>query len=152
MRWLFLAIWAFLGLGSTAGAEEGRVLKVLPHFLDQKGRASLSPSLYDRDAYQAQFRIHPEKRAGLRFDIQWKAKVPRTTELKLRVEMRCVANGELPKQGSLEKTVRQTGRFSHWTSITLEEKVYREYGDVTAWRVTLWRGERMLGEEKSFLW
>ncbi len=40
----------------SATAAPAKVIKVLPHFLDQKGRHALSPSLYDRDAYQAHLR------------------------------------------------------------------------------------------------
>jgi hypothetical protein len=32
----------------AAPAATGKVVKVLPHFLDLKGRHSLTPSLYDR--------------------------------------------------------------------------------------------------------
>ena len=33
----------------------------------------MSPSLYERDAYQARLRAHPEHRYGMRFDVQWRA-------------------------------------------------------------------------------
>ena len=47
---------------------------MLPHYLDKEGRHTLSPSLYERDAYQAILRQNPEKRGGMRFDVQWKAR------------------------------------------------------------------------------
>ena len=76
MRRLFIFVLVALTCAVTlpAVAATGRVIKVLPHFLDLKGRHSLSPSLYDRDAYQAQLRQHPEQRSALRFDVHWKAK------------------------------------------------------------------------------
>ena len=48
---LILAFCFMLCAG--AAAATGSVIKVLPQFLDLKGRTALSPSLYDRDAYQA---------------------------------------------------------------------------------------------------
>jgi hypothetical protein len=29
---------------------------------------------------------------------------------------------------------------------------YKQFGEVTAWRVSLWSGDQLLGEQKSFLW
>jgi hypothetical protein len=58
MRWLMLLL--LVTLAPAAQAAGPRVYKVLPQFLDVNGRASLTPSLYDRDAYQA---IH---RSGFR--------------------------------------------------------------------------------------
>ena len=66
---LFLLASVSQSFGAT-----GRVIKVLPHFLDLKGRAALSPSLYDRDVYQVILRDHPERRSGIRFDMQWRTK------------------------------------------------------------------------------
>lgn len=152
MRWLFASILlcAFLA-GSPAFATEGRVYKVLPEFLDLDGRADLTPSLYDRDAYQAFLRRNPTKISGLRYDIQWKAKGSTSDQLKLRVELRGVVEGSVPKQTVLELPVKQH-RSSHWSSIRLAGGDYKAFGDVTAWRVTLVDGDKVLSEQKSFLW
>ncbi len=147
-----ITILSMLIAGSQTYAATGRVIKVLPHFLDTKGRAALSPSLYDRDAYQAVLREHPEKRSGIRFDMQWKTKGAVWSDLTLRVELRGVAQGEAPKQMILQRELQVGGPFSHWTSMTLVGYEYKNLGEVTAWRVTLWEGDDMLGEQKSFLW
>src|SRR5437660_7983853 len=107
----------FAAVSQTFGAT-GRVIKVLPHFLDLKGRAALSPSLYDRDAYQAVLREHAEKRSGIRFDMQWKTKGAVWSDLKLRVELRGVAQGDAPRQMILQRDLEVSGWFSHWTSMT----------------------------------
>src|SRR3989449_10338349 len=114
--WLLLFGW--LAAAWSAPAATGRVIKVLPHFLDLQGRHSLSPSLYDRDAYQAHLRQHPEQRSGMRFDVLWKAKTDRGATLKLRVELRGIAQGTLPRQKTLE-TEAKPGRLGHWTPLTL---------------------------------
>lgn len=141
-----------LAVTFSAGAATGRVTKVLPHFLDLKGRHSLSPSLYDRDAYQAQLRQHPEQRSALRYDVLWRA-VDVKGKLKLRVELRGTAQGNEPRQTTLESELETSkSNRSRWTSLKLAGEAYKTFGEVTAWRVTLWDGEQLVGEQKSFLW
>lgn len=135
----------------AATAATGKVVKVLPHFLDLKGRHTLSPSLYDRDAYQAELRKHPEKRSGVRFDILWRGRSIGPELAVLRVELRGTARGDLPTQTKLETEVLITGT-SHWARLTLTGEKYQEFGEITAWRVTLWVGDQLIGEQKSFLW
>jgi hypothetical protein len=142
----------FFASGFTARAVDGRVMKVLPHFLDRKGQHTLSPSLYERDAYQAHLRQHPEERSAIRFDVQWKLVSPGSAPHKLRVEIRGVAEGNLTKQKVLEKSVKGSGWFSHWSSLPFGGEEYKQFGEVIAWRVTLWEGELLLGEQQSFLW
>ena len=75
----------FVAMVHTVSASSGKIVKVLPHFLDAKGRHTLSPSLFERDAYQAQLRAHPEQRSGIRYDIHWRARAS-WGELKLKVK------------------------------------------------------------------
>lgn len=139
------------GVLPAAGAS-GRVIKVLPQFVDLKGRNSLSPSLYDRDAYQAWLRQHPDLVSGVRFNIQWKADRHYFGPLKLRAELRGTVEGKPPNRRVLEKTVVPGGWFSHWVVLSLTGEDYKRFGEVTAWRVTLWEGKRLLSEQQSFLW
>jgi hypothetical protein len=148
--WISVVI-CFVTIHTQAGS--GRVIKVLPEFVDLEGRTSLSPSLYERDAYQAQLREHPERRSGVRFYVQWKTKGAVWEPLKLRIELRGTAKGALPNQLVLEDPLENTSSpFAHWTEAALEGHAYKEFGAVTAWRVTLWEGTRLLNEQKSFLW
>ena len=148
--WWALICW--LAVTLSAQAATGRVIKVLPQFLDLKGRASLSPSLYERDAYQFRLQQRPKEQSGLKFEVQWKSKGPVWEPLTLRVELRGTARGNLPRQLVLDKRVEPTGWFSRWTAVLLAGAEYQDFGEVTAWRVTLWEGEQVLGEQKSFLW
>ena len=143
MRWLLLTLC--LVLPAAAHAGEGRVYKVLPQYLDEKGRQSLTPSLYDRDAYQALLRRNPAKRTALQFAVQWKA--TKSEHLKLRVEMRGVSPGGEPQQTTLELPVQQQYWFSHWAALTLDGEAYKKFGELSAWRATLWDGEQLLGEQ-----
>jgi hypothetical protein len=148
----WLALYSCLAAGVSTQAATGRILKVLPFFLDLNGRQALSPSLYERDSYQAQLRMHPEHRSGMRFAVQWKARPPTWEPLKLRLELKGIAHGDLPRQLTLEEDVQTTGWFGRSTSFLLTGDDYKAFGEVTAWRVTLWEGEKLLGEQKSFLW
>ena len=135
----------------SAIAATGSIAKVLPQLLDSNGRHSLSPSLFDRDAYQAQLRQHPEKCFGVRFDVLWRGRSATNETAVLKLELRGTAKGNLPSQHTLEKPVRITGT-GHWAEFKLDGENYKTFGEVTAWRVSLWSGDQLLGEQKSFLW
>jgi hypothetical protein len=150
-RLLRLFVVALTALAFSAAAATGRINKVLPHFLDLQGHHTLTPSLYDRDAYQAQLRANPDQRSGLRFDIYWRARAEAGTRVKLRVELRSTAQGDLPSRHTLETEIKASAT-SKWTSLTLTGQDFKKFGEVTAWRVTLWDGEQLVGEQKSFLW
>lgn len=148
-----LLIASALAMAPSASAASGSLLKVLPEFLDLKGRNSVSPSLYERDVYQATLRLHPERRSGMRFYIQWRSKKPVWEPLLARVELRGIAQGKLPRELALERSVPNPGGpLTHWTDLTLSGDQYKELGSVTAWRVTLWEGQTLVGKEQSFLW
>jgi hypothetical protein len=148
----WLALYSWLAAGLSAQAATGRIMKVLPFFLDVKGRQALSPSLYERDSYQAQLRLHPEHCSGIRFAVEWKARPPVWEPLKLKVELRGIAQGSTPRQLTFEEDVKSTGWFGRWSSFNLTGDDYKAFGEVTAWRVSIWEGEKLLGEQKSFLW
>jgi hypothetical protein len=142
----------FFAVTAWAGpASDGRILKVLPQFLDRTNQHTVSPSLYDRDAYQAWLRVHTNEVSGVRFAVEYKARGDRP--LKLRVEVRGVPHGALANRTTLEADVKPSGWFSRWTtSLRIVGDDYRTMGSVVAWRATLWDGDRLLGEQKSFLW
>jgi len=149
--WLSLLLW--IGAAAAVSASTGKVIKVLPEYLDLKGRNSLSPSLYERDAYQVGLREHPEQRSGVRFYVHWKTKGPPWAPLKLRVELRGSAEGNLPRRLVLDQALlKPGGLFGRWTNVTLSGEDYKKFGAVTAWRVTLWEGDTLLGEQRSYLW
>ena len=125
------------------------MVKVLPHFTDSEGRIALNPSLYERDAYQAKLRMHPAERGGLRFDIQWRARD--TGKLKLLVEMRGALSNRVTT-ARLELPLATGGRFSRWSIVAVPAEEYPKFGELTAWRVTLWNDTNVLADQKSFLW
>ena len=110
-----------------------KVVKVLPHFLDHEGRIALDPSLYERDAYQAQLRVQPAERSGLQVELRGSLSNRVTT-----------ARLELPVQPS--------SPWSRWSKTSLSGDAYTRFGELSAWRVTLWKGEAMVADQRSFLW
>src|SRR2546423_5310473 len=138
-----LAVLFALATGLPVQGATGKVMKVLPQFLDLKGRSSISPSLYDRDAYQAHLQQHPQERSAMRFEVEWKSRSPVWEALKLRLQMRGVAQGNFPKTLALEIPVEPSGWFGRWDSIPLTAEQYKDLGEVTAWRGSLWGGEQV---------
>ncbi|MFM8469303.1 MAG: hypothetical protein ACKODH_04940 [Limisphaerales bacterium] len=143
-----VAVLLFLS-AAVAHAGDGKVLKVLPHFLDRDGKHSLSPSLFERDAYQAHLRKHPEEISALRFDVNWSA-AGKPANLRLRVEAR--GSKAAAETKVVEATVKPGWSGSAWAGLTLDKDASQQLGGVAAWRITLWDGETMLAEQKSFLW
>jgi hypothetical protein len=152
MRRPILIFVLYFMVCAAASAATGKVIKVLPQFLDLKGRHAISPSLYDRDAYQAFLRDTKTNISGMRFAIQWKASGASADALRLRVEVRGITYGERPPTVVLEQPVKTGFWYNHWASLPLTGDDFKKIGEVTAWRATLWDGDKMIGEQKSFLW
>ena len=153
----FAAIFAVLGFllsVSVVWAGEGKVYKVLPQFLDKKGRQSLAPSLYERDAYQAYLSKHSPERSALQIAVEWRAKGVDWEKTKIRAELRGLLTNNL-QTVTLEEPVKRGGLFGlfgHWTDLKLTGDGYKKFGALVAWRVTLWEGDRQLSAQESFLW
>ena len=135
---------------SQAEAAGERILKVLHHLVDSEGRNALAPSLFERDAYQAYLREHPELVAGSQFDVQLKA--PRKSgEVLLRIEVR-TSKGGLGKSQQFETTVLPDRWGSTWGRIKLDKAASEALGTIIAWRATLWRDGFLIADQESFLW
>jgi hypothetical protein len=161
MRWRRLILvftLACLSLGSESlradsisDTATGRIIKVLPLLMDTNGAVATSPSLFDRDAYQAWLLEHTNQVSGIRFDVLWKARNARSRTLNIRVELRGVGATGLPTEAVLEQTVTPK-IFHHWISLTLAGADYKKLGVLAAWRATLWDGKQKISEQRSFLW
>ena len=146
---LLLTVALFVSAASAHAA--GKIFKVLPQYLDLQGRASVSPSLYDRDAYQALLLKNPNQRSAVQFKVYWRS--ASNGPLKIRVEARGSAQDVKKNPNpTWEKSVEHTVLFSRWTTIAVTGDDYKTLGTVTAWHITLWDGDQLLSEQKSFLW
>lgn len=161
MRWRRLILFFTFGsllLGvhdlwadSVSNSPTGRIVKVLPLLMDTNGVVATTPSLFDRDAYQAWLLEHTNAVSGIRFDVCWKARHARGVTLRLRVELRGVGARGMPTEEVLERDVTPK-LFHHWISLTLAGRDYKKLGTLAAWRATLWDGQQKIGEQRSFLW
>ncbi len=140
-----------MGLRVDAQAGSPRILKVLPQYLDLQGRHSLSPSLYERDAYQALLRKNPARCSGIRYAVQWKARGMSTEGMTVRIELR-TGNKNDVKPLVKEQPIGHKGVFSHWSNVIIDGDAFKEMGEVIAWRATLWQEGKQIAEQKSFLW
>ena len=135
-----------------ASASDPRIIKVLPHLLDAEGRHSLSPSLYERDAYQAQLRKNPHLASGVRYDVRWRGSLPEGRKLHLRLYLRTM------RPGATEPIILEQeltpGWFpgSHWAGIALTGTAYRTAGEIQAWKAELLDGQTPVAHQESFLW
>ena len=133
-------------ISTTDAARPGKISKVLPHWLDLQGRHTLSPSLLERDAYQAKLRADRTLCSGIRFDIKWTKNTSDTVKLQL----------ELRVTGETKPIVRELAvkpsRRGGWDAVTLDDDAFRAIGKIIAWRVLLLNGNTELAERRSFLW
>jgi hypothetical protein len=143
-RWFLFFMLALPLMGA-----QPKIYKVLPTFVDKKGRHSLSPSLYERDAYQAQLRKYPDRRDGLRFDVHWKARHSPT--LKLHMDIRGTKDNE-PTNFSTETPVKPARFLGTWSALTVRGDDYTRIGELRSWRATIMDGDQVIAEQKSFLW
>ncbi len=150
-RALLVCLLFSLTYAVTLGAEEATIVKVLPHLLDLRGRASLAPGLFQRDAYQGQLRKDPSQVSGMRFNIQWKAKGIPAKELVLKIWLKTA--GRNPNEPlELTAPIRGNRRWGQWSAVPYDGKLFTDNGQVLAWKVELRRGETPLATQTSFLW
>ena len=126
-----------------------KIIKVLPQLLDRQGRHTLSPSLYERDAYQARLRTNPQLQGGERFAVLWKGRG--AAQFKLRIEMRG-SREDLATTAVIESNVIPPKLFRRWSTVALVGEDFRKLGNLLAWRATLWEHETLVAEQRSFLW
>ena len=137
---------------STANlwAQEQRVIKVLPHLMDKQGRHATSPNLFERDAYQAWLRENPDEQSGVRYDIQWQSYISGDYELKLEL-LGKVFDGK-PKTKTVTRKFKVKNRRRKWDVVKFEGDEFRQFGQIVAWRVSIWQGDEMVAKKQSFLW
>jgi len=146
-----LLVSALLCLSFAAQAGTGSISKFLPHYLDHEGRHTLSPSLYERDAYQARLRSNPDLVSGIRFDFKWRASRVDRDNLRVRIEIR--GSKTLPGQPFvIESPIKRKVLFGRWSEVTVDSAKFEKVGKMIAWRVSLLEGNAELAEQRSFLW
>jgi hypothetical protein len=118
--------------------------------MDKEGRIAKSPSLFERDAYQLWLRENPEERSGIRYDILWQSYI--SGEYLLKLELLGRVEGGRANAKTIEVRLNVKDRRRHWDHIKFDGAEYEEFGQIVAWRVSIWQGDQMLAKEQSFLW
>ncbi len=139
-----------LGMADACTAAS-KINKVLPHLLDKQGRHTLSPSLLERDAYQAQLRANPDLCSGIRFDVKWSKGNHKTkigSLLKIQLELQTSASIKPIVLTQIIKLNRNGG----WDALNLDGERYKAAGKIIGWRVLLLEDDNTLAERRSFLW
>ena len=151
MRWTAF----FLALLTAAGCvllppTSARIVKVLPHYLDEDDRHTRGVVLTDRDLYQKELRDNPEEITGIRFDIKWSGTGldPKITKLRLEVKSSKAGAGLFVTN----HPVTTDALFATWTTIRMSSSSFEKLGKMESWRVTLLEGGQPVHEQKSFLW
>jgi len=83
--------------------------------------------------------------------VQWKAKKVDWAKLRLRAEMRCLLGDDLHTV-TMEEPAVKNGHFSSWSEFRIEGADYKTFGQIVAWRVTLFEGDHQINQLESFLW
>ena len=128
------------------------VLKVLPHYLDAKGLHTISPSLFERDAYQAHLKDHPDEVSTMRFDVHLRLRDSDLKDVQVRVEARFGKGDSIETIKASAPLKKPRWGKRTWTSVTLDKKSFDAEAQMIAWRVTLWQGDEILDTQTSFLW
>ena len=152
MRWSRVLAVLWLGWVACGAAYAGgdRIVKVLPHYLDVHGKHAVSPSLFERDAYQAMLKANPDKRGGMQFDVRWKSGVASRRERVLRLELVTPKHPE-----SLPLVIEQAlppKRKSGWAKVPIGAATAKEAGEIVAWRLALVVDGATVASQQSFLW
>ena len=145
-----------MGLASSfptrALGASTEILKVLPHWLDQQGRHTVSPSLFERDAYQLHLKYHREEVSTIRFDVNWRLKERGLQGCMLHLEARFGSKEGI--QTLEQKTLIKAGkrRKKGWSDLRIPKASVDFQSNLIAWRVRVMRGDEVLATRTSFLW
>ena len=141
---ILAAVW--VGCSALQPQSGTNIVKVLPHYLDASGNHSDGPTLLHRDVYQNKLRKNSDLVRAVRYDVNWQG----TGTVTVRLEIRSTKAGV--ETMIIERVETASDRRKHWTPILIDAATYKTFGQPESWRISLWRGETQVGEQKSFLW
>ena len=143
---LIILAAAWVGCSALQPQSGTNIVKVLPHYLDASGNHSDGPTLLHRDVYQNKLRKNSDLVRAVRYDVNWQG----TGTVTVRLEIRSTKAGV--ETMIIERVETASDRRKHWTPILIDAATYKTFGQPESWRISLWRGETQVGEQKSFLW
>ena len=147
-----LAAMAMVSCSSVSKGPGGQISKVKYNHLVPNERlvASDRSILFERQylLYGAVSRAEQMERAGHYYAFNWKV-TDRSQPVTVHFEYRQSKSGlEVRTMDAEVDDVRR----SNWTKFEVTGPAYRADGTVTAWRVSLRRGDEELASQQSYLW
>ncbi len=149
---LVLTVTTLVSCSSTTVGNGASISKVkYYHLVPDKPIISMEPALnFERDylLYGATTKAEVMNRGGHYYTIFWKAQ-DRTQPVTVRFEYRQANSGLSNK--ALQEEVTELG-MSNTAHFQVTGDEYNKDGRVTAWRVSVMRGNDELVSKASFLW
>lgn len=128
-----------------------RVIDVKHLYLD----LNINPGPVDftqKAVFQDNLAKNPSGQYGKRFFIHWGAEMDGSIpEVIVRLELRGLM-GNVPTSKTVEFTYPDFREGSEWTEFDFVGDEYKKFGQLTAWRVTVLTGNKVLARKKSILW
>jgi len=129
------------------------ILKVNHELIDEQGNThSEIADLVNRARYQNELRGSGLYK-GIRFIVHWKIPSTELRNLTVKVEARGLDAGSGREVTEvMTKNYMEIPSFSGWATLDLNNEVFKKFGKLMAWRVSLWRGNEMKTSRHSFTW
>jgi hypothetical protein len=139
--------------GAQVSSTGYEVLKVNHELIDLKGETHEDiGDLVNRAKYQNRLKSSGQYK-GIRFFVHWKAAPSDVNNLLVKIEARGFDAGSGHESTEvLTQTFSDDRSTSGWTTLDLSNEVFKKFGKLMAWRVSLWRGSEIKTSRVSFTW
>ena len=153
---LLLGITVLLATGCTTENPVSRggfaVLKVNRTLLDPLGHETdVVGNLKGEAVYQYALRHDPNRQTGARFHIKWKSP-KRAERIRLVLELQGLSTTNESTRATLTANQPDMDGWAEWTTVDITGEQFKKLGEIMAWRVTLYSGDRVMAEQPSANW
>jgi hypothetical protein len=128
------------------------ILKVNRTLFDNKGYETKEVGeLKEEAVYQYELRHHPELQRGARFHIKWKA--PRgSAPFRLVLDVQGLTADNVSTRGTFTQDYPEHDGWAEWATMDISGKEFKRLGTIMAWRISLYKGDRVMAELPSGNW
>ncbi len=149
-----IAIFLLAGCATQNTVSRGgfAVLKVNRTLLDNYGyETDVVGNLKGEASYQYSLRHEPNRQSGGRFHIKWRA--PKgSTQVRLVLDVRGLTPANETVRDTLSESFADMDGWAEWTTLDIKERQFKRLGEIMAWRVTIYSGDRVMAELPSGNW
>jgi hypothetical protein len=142
-----------LARGDQTSSQGYDVLKVNHELIDVQGNTQEDiGDLVNRARYQDRLESSGQF-TGIRFFVHWKAPSTELHNLIVKIEAHGLDAGSGREATEvLKKSYSDLPGFSGWTTLDLANDLFKKFGKLMAWRVSLWHGNELKASRQSFTW